>query len=236
MAGDSGARVRHGAPRTTGPFVAIGATLNRAQDQWHTGLVYRTQAGEAPRFLHLADDKKLLDQPLDHERLGWEHGYIWLKVPVPLEKARAIAQLCRRIAERVKTDGQTVRYSIRHHLGRFDLTGAYVPHQEERGLTCATCVMAVCRGAEVELVDVASWPVRNEDRAWIGRIVARLHLIGDADYAGAVEADGLVARFRPPEVAGACLLPPLRVPFQQAVYTAAVVVRRYDELLPAAVD
>jgi hypothetical protein len=233
MAADPRALVRHGLPPARKPFVAVAATLaDRGHDQWHAGIAYGDEVDPMPRLLHLADDRKLLDQPLDDEDLGWEQGYVWIEVPVPVEKARALVQLCRAIADRVKAKGQEVRYSIRHHLGRFDpTTGAYVPDAPERGLTCATCVMAVCRGVEIELVDVATWPARPEDKAWIARIVAWLRS-KDSEHAAAVEKDGLCARFRPSEVAGACLVPSLKAPFTEAVKGAAVVVGRYHDLFP----
>lgn len=227
-------RLRRRAPPAR-PFVAVAVSLDRREDQWHAGLAYRTDAASAPRFLHLMWDRHLADQPLDHERLGWEGRYVWAEIPVLEETAQALAHQCRRVAQRLRTHGQAVRYSIRHHLGRFDAqTGEYLPHQGERGLTCATCVLAVCRGVDVELVDVASWPAREEDQAWIDRVVDGLKS-DDEEHARAVKADGLVARFRPPEVAGACLLPALKVGYSEAVEAAAVVGRRYEELVPVGV-
>ena len=105
-------------------------------------------------------------------------------------------QLCRRIDARVQTGGQEVRFAIRHYLGRFDeATGAYVPAVQERGLTCATCVMAACRGVEVEIVDVASWPARPADQEWLDTVVKLLRK-SDPAHADAVAADGLCARKR----------------------------------------
>jgi hypothetical protein len=86
---------------------------------------------------------------------------------------------------------------------------------------------------EVELCEVATWPPRADDQAWIDRVVAVLRG-RDPAYAEAVAADGLCARFRPAEVAGACLAPALPVGFEQAVAASAVVARRYDAVFPPA--
>jgi hypothetical protein len=228
MIAAAGSQVRRGAVPAKRPFVAVAATLNRRRDQWHTGIAYADDELEVPRFLHLAGDKQLLDERLDDEGLGWEQGYVWIEVPVLPEKARALVQLCRSVSRRVETQGQEVRYAVRHYLGRFDAaTGAYIHEPPEHGLTCATCVMAVCRGAEIELVDVTSWPVRPEDQRWLNTVVAWLRK-SDPAHAEAVASDGLCARFRPTEVAGACLVPALKVSCDDAVRAAAVVAERYD--------
>lgn len=229
-------RMRRGAPPNERPFVAVAVSLSRRHDQWHAGLAYGDAEDAAPRFLHLAGHLDLLDQPLDDEELGWDQGYLWIEVQAPLEKRRALVQLCRRIAERVGEQGQAVRYAVRHHLGKFDpQTGAYAPASGELGLTCATCVLAACRGVELELVDVSTWPERPEDEAWIERILEYLRR-RDPDWAKAVKADGLCPRFRPNEVAGASLSPFGKVPFAGALSAAELVTRRYDELFPAIVE
>lgn len=214
------------------PRVAVGVSYNRGSDQWHAVLVYCTGSG-APRCLHLAGDFDLRDQALDDDRLGWPLWYGWVELQVPEETARAIAQVCRQAARRLRTDGQRVRYSIRHRLGRFDAdTGSYVPAAGERGLTCATCVLALCRGANVELIDVPSWPARDDDGLWIERVVASLRRT-DPAHAAAVASDGLCARFRPTEVAAAALGEALPVDFAQAVAGAEALRTRYDALFPA---
>lgn len=240
MAGDAQlspcARIRSGAIPDERPFVAVAARLSRRYSQWHAGLAYCDAEESTPRFLHLADDRELLDQPLDDERLGWDQGYLWIEIQAPLAKRRALAQLCRRVAERVRVHGQAVRYAVRYHLGRFDpQTGAHVKAAGELGLTCATCVLAVCRGVELELVDIPTWPVRPEDEAWFRRIVGHLQK-ADAEWAGAVAGDGLCPRFRPNEVAGAALSPFGKVPFAGALAAAELVDRRYYELFPAVID
>lgn len=233
MHADLEGKIRRGAPSAARPFVAVAVMRDRRHAQWHAGLAYGDEQARVPRFLHLAWDRALLDQGLDDEELGWEQAYAWIELPVPSEKARALVQLCRRIAARVQADGQQVRFAIRHVLGRFDATtGIYMPAARERGLTCATCVMAVCRGVEVELVDVASWPSRAEDQAWIDTVIALLRRT-DPELADAIAEDGLCARFRPTEVTGACLVPPLKVLFVDAVQSAALVVQRYEALFPA---
>lgn len=125
----------------------------------------------------------------------------------------------------------TVMHSLRYELGGFDpATGTYVPLGEERGLTCATFVLAVFRTVGIELVDVPLWPARPEDHEWIDRVAAQIRAV-DPGHADAVAGDGLCARFRPTEVGGACLVPPHPVSFADALVGAALLQRRHDELV-----
>ena len=226
-------RIRSGAVPDDRPFVAVAVSLSRRRNQWHAGLVYCDAESSAPRLLHLAGDRELVDEPIDAESLGWDHRFLWMEVQAPMPKRRALAQICRRVGERVIELGQVVRYAVRHYIGRFNQdTGAYEPGNGELGLTCATTVLAVCRGVGLELVDVAAWPSRDEDAAWIEGVVA--YLRGrDPTFATAVANDGLCPRFRPHEVAGASLSPTGKVPLAGALAAAELVVRRYDELFPA---
>lgn len=229
-------RMCRGAVPSERPFVAVAVKLSRRYGQWHAGLAYCDAEDPAPRFLHLAWDREIKDEPLDDEELGWDQSYLWIEIQAPLAKRRALAQLCRRIAERVRVHGQTVRYAVRYHLGSFDpQTGAHVPAAGELGLTCATCVLAICRGVELELVDIPTWPVRREDEAWFQRIVGYLQR-ADAEWARAVAEDGLCPRFRPNEVAGAALSPFGKVPFAGALAVAELLDRRYEDLFPAVID
>jgi hypothetical protein len=228
-----GERVRRGALAAS-VALAVAVRYRRQYDLWHTGLVYRDETGEA-RLMHLEWDRTLTDTALDDPSVGWDDYYAWVALEVPRESAHAIAQLCRRVALCVAVDPH-VRYSVRHHLGRFDeATGRYVPAAGERGLTCATCVLALCRGARVELLQIATWQPREEDRPWIERVVAYLRL-SDPAHAADVASDGLCARFRPTEVAGACLAPTLPVAFDDAVKLAETLRARYDEHFPAPPD
>lgn len=222
--------LHHGAPPTSGSFVAVAVRYNRADDQWHVGVMYRGDSASTPRILHLAWDRLLLDQPIDHPRLAWERGYAWVELPISLEQCRVLTQVCRRAARRIAEEGQRVRYSVRYALGRFNPeTGEYLPQSPERGLTCATCVLALCVGAGVPLLDVHDWPPREDDRAWIEKIIRDLRE-DDPVHADEVAADGLCARFRPTEVASACLASKLPVDFAQALALAVQLRAQYDAL------
>ncbi len=224
-------RVQRGVVATTRTRVVVGVRHFRAQDQWHAVMAWGFD-GEAPRCLHLADDLDLREHALDDPRLGWSLHYAWVELPVEPEVMRVVAQACRQAARRVATHGQTVRYSIRHELGRFDPhTGEYKPAQGERGLTCATCVLALCRGAGLELLEVATWPTRLDDAQWIERVVAHLRK-KDPQHADAVAQDGLCARFRPTEVVGACLSTTLPAPFAHAVTCGEALRERYEDFFP----
>lgn len=224
--------VHRGVPPARRPLVALAGKVSRRRNQWHVGVVYADREQVMPRLLHLAWDHHLRDQPIDEEELGWERGFIWIEIPLLPEKVHALVHHCRKIAERVQRQGQEVRYSIRYCLGSFDPeTGKYMPGESEHGLTCATCVLAVCLGIGVELVAVDTWPPREEDAGWISRIVDALRK-DDPDHASKVERDGLCARFRPTEVIGACLEEPLKVPFARAMCLAEIIQNRHDELFP----
>jgi len=220
--------VRGATDLPVGPFVAV--TVMMTRQGWHAGVFYRAEDDPQAHLLHLAWDRDLRHE--SEQILGASiRRYVWIAPMLPRELVVNLVEACRSIARRSDNIGQELRYSLRYELGSFDpVTGAYAPRGAERGLTCATFVLAVFRTVGIDLVDVPLWPARPEDSEWIDKVVAQLR-DHDPEHADAVASDGLCARFRPTEVSGACLVPPHPVSFTDALRGAVALQRRHDELV-----
>lgn len=220
-------------PIEPGPFVAI-AVRRTASKSWHTGIVYREADDSEARLLHLYADRDLRSDPFDGQAPPGDK-YVWVLPPLlDRETVNRVVLACRSVARRIDgVDGTDIRFAVRYNLGRFDPdSGEYVQAEGELGLTCATCVLAVFRGAEVDLIDIPSWPPREEDRPWFDELVEGLRNDGDRAHAERVAKDGLCARFRPLEVAGACFEPSLPVPLTAAEVGATKVRAAYEKRHP----
>ena len=86
-------------------------------------------------------------------------------------------------------------------------TGDILPHPTGHGLTCATFIAAALRAHGYELVDVESWPERDEDEAFQSQIVDLLLSAASEEHAQAVQKDIGAKRLRPDEIVGAGTIP-----------------------------
>jgi hypothetical protein len=98
-----------------------------------------------------------------------------------------------------------IDYDVRFsdELEYFDpITWAY--RRGAHGLTCATFIIAVLRGFELNLFDVPRWPSREEDSPAIEELIRRLEIDGVEGWRiSAMRADHNNIRFRPEEVSAA---------------------------------
>lgn len=178
----------------------------------HCGLLYRNDDG-ALRLLHLAWHDLMRDEPA-RESCGASAG--WVVLPIPEERAEVVASFCSLLVERV-SDGR-VPYALSYRGARFHPErGTLELSSGEHGLTCATFVVAVLRGAGVHLLDEASWRPRPEDAGWQRKIVALLERHGAPEaHVDAVRSQVGCARIRPEEVAASAAATSVPASFEHA--------------------
>ncbi|MBU9574277.1 hypothetical protein QZM92_22710 [Burkholderia multivorans] len=74
------------------------------------------------------------------------------------------------------------------------------------GRTCATFVLAVLEHYGIDLLDLASWPITEEDAGWQAKILTTLKAsrpTSTDEFLAQFDHIGKVPRFRPEEVVGA---------------------------------
>ncbi len=180
--------------------VLIGAVIMRTPDGWHAGVLHLE--GVEHKMLHLAWEGDLRNE-------GWHPPYAWLAPALHPIRARSIAALCRLVWRRNQKGGLPYGFAYRHSY--FNGDGELTPGAGERGLTCATLVLAVFRSAGLELVDLSTWPDRDDDRAWQNSLAEKLlaDVTDEAEKHRVITEIGAI-RVRPSEAAGAmaCRLHP----------------------------
>ncbi|MBA9070209.1 hypothetical protein FHR71_003973 [Methylobacterium sp. RAS18] len=174
----------------------------------HVGLAFET--GGITRMAHLASHEALLCSPLREEK-----GYAWadcgwLQDPDYASSAEYIALF---IKASLRND--KVPYGLDPDLDSF-ASQEFVARDPIQGLTCATYIAAVLRGAGIEVVDIATWRHRPEDDAWSEAVLEELQRRAPLR---AAELAGQRARFRvrPDEMAFAVAEMSVPVSFDQAV-------------------
>lgn len=228
------------------PFRHVGIAIGEGAlgPSGHVGLLYKD--GDSVRCVHLKW----------HYRMGVEddlpQGYEWVVHSLPELYAMQVAARCRRI-RRANPDGLPYAPGP---FGRFDATGLFVKDRGAHGFTCATFILAVFEAAGVPLVDVASWPIREDDETFRSYVVGALEeqlarqrkkfllleqsgnrskaealrqrVLELEKHVEAVRTAPVAARFRPEEVAAALALssPPAVFP---AVVESALVLSDYFE-------
>ncbi|OGT27220.1 MAG: hypothetical protein A2Z17_01205 [Gammaproteobacteria bacterium RBG_16_66_13] len=164
----------------------------------HLGLLHRGVGGSVS-ILHLGWE--------DNLAMDWKWERLWAAPAVPAERLRSVSGLCRLIWEQYQAT-RKFPYGLHYASQFFTPDGSLqLDPRTEAGLTCSTFALAVFRTVGIELVDIASWPVRaDEDRAFLEfvRPFAATNLI--ATLTAEVEAG--CKRVQPAEVVGACADPP----------------------------
>lgn len=183
----------------------------------HCGILFRTE-GETVHLLHLAFHHRLERQPsaVDYE---------WVQLQLPPLRLESVAALCELIW-RQHQKGDEIPYALRFLRSQFAPTGALLLGTTEHGLTCATFILAVLRGASVELLTVDQWPPRPDDESqqrFVLQILDRWKDVASEQerpalgkHIAAVQRESGCARFRPEEVVAAASFTSLPVPFADA--------------------
>jgi hypothetical protein len=99
----------------------------------------------------------------------------------------------------------------------------------ERGLTCATFVLAVLRSVGVELVELNSWRPRESDAPFLEWVIGALQGRARPEHVDGVSGERHCSRFRPTEVAASTAFRAIPVPFALARAAGQAL----DEALPA---
>lgn len=178
----------------------------------HCGLLYRSMDKDI-HLLHLAFHHQL-------ENDSDVVGYAWVQLELPRLRLPSVAAYCERIW-RAHQDGR-VPYGMRFEASTFGPQGELLLGPTEHGLTCATFILAALRGASIELLSIAEWTPRPEDKELHALI---LHILASrqqevataeqqkslADHSQAIREEEGCARFRPEEVvsAGHCFSRPV---------------------------
>ncbi|QDU56152.1 hypothetical protein [Aeoliella mucimassa] len=187
--------------RDTNGVDSIAVTIERTPNcNLHVGLAYRASNNEL-KWLHLAFHEMLQNEacaiakPCVTPRIDSAEA---LYLSVFAEKI-AKSKINRRIPYNLKYDPDI----------SFDTkTGAIEAGIDSTGLGCATFVLAVFRSSGCVLVDCSTWPPANEDdkeqrRTYLG-LLRRCSASGRRQ-AERIESEIDLPRFRPEQVAGACL-------------------------------
>lgn len=203
-----------------GPTPVVGIGIRKtAASSWHVGLLHVQE--ELPWFLHLAWHLDLRNECFEQSR------HAWVLLDVPPGRIRTIAAYFRRVWKRNQSRG--VPYGLRYDATSFHDDGRLLLGPTEHGLTCATFVIAVLRGARINLVDVSSWPQRTDDIVWHETVVETLRKHGAAEsHIVAVEGEIGCARFRPLEVAGAASRGKLPAHFNVAASAALEISEAFE--------
>jgi len=206
-------------PGTSAPVAAVAVIPD---NRGHTGIVYSDEAEES-WLLHLA-----FHHQLQRDLLDGTCGWILSGASIPKERLEHVAAMCARVWQRYEVGG--LPYGFRYVASRFNEEGVFVLGADERGLTCATFVLAVYRAVGLELLKLDEWPQREEDQE---RFEALMRLLArrcsDVLHVEAVRKQTRAIRYRPLEVAGGsgCALP---ATFSDAVSVATAIEEELVEL------
>jgi len=180
-----------------------GVMLQLLKDEWvHVGLIYRTDTSRGTFVLHLRGHNLLLHDPP-------EKGQICVLPSIEPVRIPALAAFARNIYRKNKHRGIPYSFSSPEHEW-FAPDGQLILGEDRLGLTCSNFVLAIYRAAGLPLVQLHTWPSRQEDKEWQNSVIGgwkakvkndkkkREHLARMRKEIGAI-------RCRPIELAGAAL-------------------------------
>jgi hypothetical protein len=169
------------------------------QNSFHAGIFY-TDPDQNTWTLHVA-------WHYDFRREAVSNLGPWVEASLdPIDKEQ-LAASCERIYKRNKNG---LPYGIRYVVSHFDQHGALQQGPDEKGLTCATFILAVFASVGIYLIDISSWqqttPIRkNEDQEIQQAMIVHLQR-KDPQHAEIVAQQVGCIRVRPSEAvaAGTC--------------------------------
>jgi hypothetical protein len=97
----------------------------------------------------------------------------------------------------------------------FNDQGEYLV-KDDRGLTCSSFVIVLCRSAQIHLVNEATWVPRQVDVKRHESLLQFLQGVASPEWVRKIAEDVRTIRVRPEETAGACLSNTLPVSFAEA--------------------
>lgn len=172
--------------------VAIALTVQNE----HSGIYYRPRKDNKTRLCHLLNHYVLKDVEAEESAMK----YRWVENDLHLSlKLGLIAQI-----KNIIKNGpvKPIPYSFVGYGGSFNSkTGEYQNTQLGSGLTCATFILDVFTGLQVNLIDKATWRKREEDEEWKKQIIKMVEPHADDDHMKVLEECEEFVRYKPSEVA-----------------------------------
>jgi hypothetical protein len=203
--------------------VFVGVVIQRLDgDQMHAGLLYRTKIGGEPYVVHLKGHLFLLHTPP-------VKGQVCIVPPIEEVRLPALAAFIKNVYRKNRDRGIPYAFSSPDH-DWFSSDGALLLSPDRLGLTCSSFVLAVFRAAGLPLVDLKSWPIREEDKEWQKHVLKifkgrtekkakrKEHVQRMRTEIGAI-------RCRPLEVGGAALATAIPCDFREATENSKAIER-----------
>jgi len=192
LVADSVNRVRH-----------FAVAFRLTQHGTHAGILYRCPVDNQIYLLHFGAAGEVRREP-------WSASYAWCALNLLHDELYQLSQLCKLIVDL----REEIPYGVSFKCDtRFCVnTGHLELNTAQKGLTCATFVLALLNGFNINLIDTETWPPAS---------AADLQYIADYfpdDVEIALEFP--CSRYKPQEVAGACLVDNMPVVYEMAIAKA----------------
>ena len=144
-------------------------------------------------------------------------NYIWIQSSIHNMRQNAIGAMCRRI---IKRNQNGIPYGLLYNGGIFTNNGLLTLFEEENGLTCATFVLAVFSSCGINLINLSSWPTRDEDRIWHNEIIQTLEETSQrsnitTEHINNVRNEIGCSRYKPEEVGASSIFNDLPASFSK---------------------
>lgn len=166
----------------------------------HIGIAFHS-VKEGPQVLHLAWHLK---QYVDSIPAGLSACWGAFPLLLPPAASKQVVAFVRAVAKRDPPIGYGINFITSKNS--FSANGRYIPPKGSNGLTCASFVIEVLRGAMINLVDLASWRSDPLNVEWGDKVCLELSKSAELAHVEAVKRDVSGLRLRPTEVAGAATL------------------------------
>ena len=213
-------------PPTTGGVFA-GVVLERLKSNWtHVGFLYRIERSDA-YVLHLWGHRQLVHEPP-------REGQLCVLCEIEPVRLPSLAAFARRLYRKNKNQGIPYAFSSPEQEW-FSTEGSLLLGPERLGLTCGNFVLALFRAAGLPLVQLDTWPVREDDSLWQQSVLDEwAPAIAEAkqktqEHFAQVRNEIGTVRCRPAEIGGAALASEFPCAFDTAVKLATDV----EQALPA---
>jgi hypothetical protein len=185
-------------------LVALWLRCNLTPHHWHIGVAWR-DAGRTRRIDQREEGLRVAEE-IDTAR-RW-----WVMLPVTAATRARLRNALRRL-ERLGAGDATTRLPYDHIYlgGTFDTDGRYRAAPGERGLNCASVILAAFESVAFPLLDRATFAERRLDEEVLAVLLQDLPNAMDAERLRRHQGDV----FLPTEVGGACLFDLPSVPRAQ---------------------
>ena len=204
-----------------------GVSFQKADtEQYHVGVVYTSSEDDSTvkKVLNLAGH-------LDLRSVNLNTAKRCVILPtIPSSLARQISVTCRAIW--TKNSENLTPYALSPPSDCFNpLSGDLTLKEDQIGLTCATFVLSVYFSLNIPVLDHNTWLVREDDRKWQEYVIENYlpaWRASEEHIEQVLEEVGNI-RVRPEEVAGAAIVYPPTVEFDEAIVESQKIVAEYHK-------